>query len=102
MPAKNVTKRPQHVIDKAVKRHLEGESGVALAKEHKVSPAGFYLWVKKYKEALLEKSKRNDMSPQDAETADKRALIAEIQALKLENRKLRELAMNALLKISSD
>ena len=98
MPAKNVTKRPQHVIDEAVKRHMAGESAAVLAKLYKISKPGFYLWVKKYKEAMLDRAKRGDMTPQDAETADKRTLIAEIQELKIENRKLRDKLVTLMLK----
>jgi hypothetical protein len=58
MPAKNHTKHPQHVIDAAVKRHLDGESAAILAKYYGMSRPGFYLWVKKYKTARLEEAAR--------------------------------------------
>jgi transposase len=100
MPIKNATKRPQHVIDEAVKRHVDnGEQAAVLAKLYKVSKAGFYLWVKKYKQDLLDKSKRSGMSQADAKTADKQALIIEVQALKLENRKLRDKVLDYMMKV---
>jgi transposase-like protein len=98
MPRRNYTKLPQKVIDKAVRRHLEGgEVGVDLAKEHKISTATFYVWVKKYKEALLESSRHGETS-QDFERADKRTLIAELQQLRAENRRLRDKIVEVMLK----
>jgi hypothetical protein len=98
MPAKGKTTRPQSVIDEAVKRHMAGESAAVLAKFYKISKPGFYLWVSKYKAAMLEKSKTQGMTPHDAEVSDKRTLIVEIQALKQENRKLREIVLDSMLK----
>ena len=98
MPKKNQTKRPQHVIEEAVKRHLAGESAAVLAKYYKVSKPGFYLWVQKYKADLLERSKHAGMDPHDAEMSDKRTLIAEIQALKQEVQKLRNRLVDNLVK----
>lgn len=98
MPAKNAPKRPQHVIDEAVKRHLNGESVEALAKHYKISRAGFYLWVSKAKAAMLAKAAAVDMTPKEKELSDKRILIAEIQNLKIENRRLRELVLDSMLR----
>jgi hypothetical protein len=98
MPPKGKTTRPQHVIDEAVKRRMAGESVAVLAKYYKISRPGFYLWVKKYKEQLLEKSKHNGMSTHDAEVSDKRTLIAEVQALRLENQKLRNKVVSLMIK----
>lgn len=98
MPRKNDTRRPQHVIDEAVRRHMNGESAVVLAKLNKISKAGFYLWVKKYKQNLLEQSKRAGMTPADAEHSDKRTLIVELQALKEENQKLRNKVVSLMIK----
>lgn len=98
MPIKNATKRPQHVIEQAVKRFMAGEQAVALAKEYKISKPGFYLWVSKYKRELLEKSKTVNMTPKDAATADKRTLLIEIDSLKLENRKLRDKVLDMMVK----
>lgn len=98
MPRKNQTKRPAHVIEEAVKRHLAGESATVLSKYYKISKPGFYLWVQKYKDELLEKSKHQGMNPYDAEISDKRTLIAEIQALKQEVTKLRNRLVDNLVK----
>jgi|SRR5579859_2384285 len=91
-------KRPQHEIDRFVKRFLAGEQAVALAKEARVSKPGFYLWVAKYKRDLLEKSKRSGMNQHDAETADKRTLIIELEQLRAENRKLRDRVLDMMVK----
>jgi hypothetical protein len=98
MPIKGKTTRPQHIIDEAVKRFMNGEQAVVLAKHYKISKPGFYLWVKKYKEDLLKSSRTGDMTPADAATADKRTLIAEVQALKLENQKLRNKVVSLMIK----
>lgn len=98
MPKKNDTKRPQHVIDEAVRRHMAGESAAVLAKFYKISKPGFYLWVKKYKEQLLAQNAREGLTPKEAELTDKRVLIAENQALKLEVRKLRDKVVSMMIK----
>lgn len=95
---KNAPKRPQHVIDEAVKRHLAGEPVSTLAKHYKISRAGFYLWVAKAKQAMLAKASTVDMTPKEKELSDKRVLIAEIQALRLENRRLRELVLDGMIR----
>lgn len=94
--------RSQEQIDKAVRRHLEGrESVVALCREYKISRAGFYLWVKKYKEEIMRRSMRAGMKPQDVERSDKAELIAEIESLRQENRKLRDRLVAEMMKSSS-
>lgn len=98
MPIKNDTKRTQATIDEAVKRYMGGEQVSTLAKYYKVSRAGFYLWVRKYKEETLERSKKSGMTPHDAELSDKRTLVSEIQALKLENHKLRDKVVALMIK----
>jgi transposase len=98
MPPKGKTTRPQSQIDEAVKRFMNGEQAVVLAKHYKISKPGFYLWVKKYKEELLRTSKTGDMTPHQAELSDKRTLIAEVQALKLENQKLRNKVVSLMIK----
>lgn len=98
MPKKHDTKRPQHEIDTAVKRFLDGESAAVLAKLYKISKAGFYLWVKRYKANILETSKRSGMNPRDVEISDKRTLVTEVEALRLENRKLRDKVVSLMMK----
>jgi transposase len=98
MPRKNSTKTPPDQIDEAVKRYMAGESVAVLAKRYKISKPGFYLWVQKYKQALLEQAERKDLKPKDAALVDKRVLIAEIQALKLENQKLRNKVVSLMVK----
>lgn len=99
MPVKGKTKRPQHVIDQAVKRFMGGEQAVALAKEYKISRPGFYLWVRKHKEQLLEESKKANMTPADREKSDKKVLSIEIDELRNENRKLREKVISMMIKL---
>lgn len=96
-PTAKASKRPAHVIEEAVKRHLEGESASVLSKYYKISKPGFYLWVRRYKEDMLKAKAKSGMSATDAETADKRVLIMEIQALKAENTKLRNRVVEMML-----
>jgi transposase-like protein len=98
MPRKNDTKVPQKAIDKAIARHLAGESSLSLAKEYKVSRATFYLWVAKYKQQLLETNARKDMTPKEQEQTDKRTLIVQLQQLKLENTRLKNKVVAMMLK----
>lgn len=98
MPTKGKTKRPQHIIDQAVKRYMAGEQAVALAKEYKISKPGFYLWVARHKAEILEQAKKQDMTPKDAAIADKRTLLVELEQLRLENRKLREKVVAMMIK----
>lgn len=98
MPIKGKTTRPQHEIDTAVKRFMNGEQAVVLAKHYKISKPGFYLWVKKYKEELLKNERRGDLSAKDAEVVDKRALIAEVQSLRAEVRTLRDKVISMMIK----
>ena|SRR5579859_824660 len=98
MPRKDETLKPKHVIDKIVKRHLAGEGADELAKECKVIRATIYNWVTAYKKALVERSKREGMTPRDAEIADKQTLIAELEQLRLENAKLRDKVVAMMIK----
>jgi transposase len=90
MPAKNQTKHPQHVIEAAVKRHLDGESVAVLAKYYKISRAAFYNWITKVKKDMLLVSDRKGMSPKEVELMDSRARMVELEHLRLENRKLKD------------
>jgi hypothetical protein len=98
MPRKNSTKTPPDQIEEAVKRYMAGESVTVLAKLYKISKPGFYLWVRKCKQALLEQAARKDLKSEDAALVDKRVLIAEIQVLRLENAKLRNKVVSLMIK----
>lgn len=98
MPPKNVTKRPQHVIEEAVKRYMAGEQVSVLSKYYKVSKPGFYLWVAKHKQAMLDKASTQAMTPKDAAIADKRTLLIEVEQLRQENRKLRDKLLTEMMK----
>jgi transposase len=95
---RSVPKTPQKIISQAVKRHVEGgENADVLAKEYEVSRASIYGWVAKYKQGVLERSRRDGMSNLDADRADKADLIAHIEALELENKRLRDRIIDMLL-----
>jgi transposase len=81
--------KPDHVKKDAVKRRSAGESVESIAKSLKVSNVAVYQWLEQYKKDALERSKRADMSPKDVALADQRDKDALIQALKDENRRLR-------------
>jgi transposase len=95
---KNKKKLTQKEVDGFVKRYMDGEPVDGLAKEAGRARASFYLWVKKYKEELLEKSDRTGMSEKELEKSDKSKLIAQVQALKLENAKLRNKLVSLMIK----
>ena len=81
-----MSKRSKHssaAIEAFVKRYLQGESVVALAKEAHISRPGFYLWIDKYKDTVIEVAKRANMSAPDIEQS-------KAVDLKIENRALKE------------
>lgn len=84
------TKTPQDKIKQAVKRYLAGEPAAELAKEYKVSRPGFYLWIKKHKEELVELAKRSNMSAESIDKSDKINTAIENQALKAEVVRLKQ------------
>jgi transposase-like protein len=98
MRRRSVPKTSPKIIAQAVKRHVEGgENAEDLAKELEVSRASIYGWVAKYKKDVLARSRRAGMTPLDADRADKADLIAQIEALELENKQLRDKLINMLL-----
>jgi transposase len=98
MRRRSVPKTSPKIIAQAVKRHVEGgENAEALAKELEVSRASIYGWVAKFKQNVLDRSRRAGMTPVDADRADKAELIAHIEALELENKRLRDKLINMLL-----
>jgi transposase len=98
MPVKNATKRPQHVIDEAVRKYFNGESAGVLAKLYKVSKPAMYNWIAKAKQAKLEAAARMDMSPKQLSERDREALLTENKALKDENAKLRNKVVSLMIK----
>ena len=100
MPRKNEFKAAPKAIARAVKRHLEGgEPASALAEELGVSRATVYLWIGKYKQEVLSRSRPVAIkSPKDLKRADRSTLIAEIEALRDENRKLRDRLVSEMLR----
>lgn len=99
MPAKNKTSRPQHEIDRFVWRHLRGgEPVISLAKEAKISKPGFYLWERKFKQSLLDGSRKIEMSPQAKEASELLTLRLEIQRLNQENASLRNKVVDFMIK----
>ncbi len=101
MPTKNSTKTPQHIIEKAVNRYLQGESAGTLAKEYKISRPGFYLWVNKYKEQLVEAAKRANVSAPNIDKAQKVDLVVENSALRGEVDRLKQKLFELMLKTNN-
>jgi transposase len=91
MPRKGDTKqlKPGQSVAKFIQRHYDGEPVDALAKEYKISRATGYFWLMKHRTELLAANKDKDASPETLAKESKAVLVAEIQALKLENQKLR-------------
>jgi transposase len=98
MPRKNELKASPKVMEKAAKRHLAGEQAEGLAKEHKVSRATIFNWTARYKEQALEQSRREGINPKELEKQDKATLIARLQAVELENRRLKDKVVALMLK----
>ena len=100
MPIK--PKTPQHVIDEAVKRYLAGEQVAVLAKYYKISKPGFYLWVAKYKKEHAStpstKTIGFDGYKDLSKVTDKATLLAEINMLRDENRKLRDRLLTSMIR----
>jgi transposase-like protein len=99
MPRQHETKIPQKLVEKAVRRRLEGnESVVTLAKEYKVSVPTVYNWITAAKKHMVEQARTADLSPRELERTDKLTLIAQVEALKLENKQLRERLVALMLR----
>jgi transposase len=94
-------KQKQHTsaqVEGFVKRYMAGEPVETLIKDADRSRAAFYLWVNKYKTDMLEQSRRGEMSDKELEKVDKSKLIAQLQALKLENTKLRNKVVSLMIR----
>jgi transposase-like protein len=92
-------KRPQHVRDEAVKRHLEGQETVkSLCKFYKVSRATMYNWIEGYKRDIVEAAKRQGIAPRDLDRTAKSELVAQNEILQTENRKLRDRLVALMVK----
>jgi transposase-like protein len=99
MPLKGQTDTAKKVIDKAVKRHLEGGETIAsLAKELKVSRQTVYSWVNNFKQEVMEGVERAGASKTDLERTAKAELVAQVEMLALENRKLRDRLVTLMIK----
>ena len=84
-------------IERAVERYLNGEPASTLAKEHRISRPGFYLWIKKYKEARINEAKRSNMTAASVDKAEKVDLAIENTALKSEIQKLKQKLFELML-----
>ena len=87
----------QDAIEKAVKRYMAGEQVTALAKELKVSVPGFYLWIKKAKEAAAETARKRSMSPATITAEERIAAVMTARELKQENERLKKALFNLML-----
>jgi transposase-like protein len=94
-----MTPRPQHIRDEAVIRHLEGQETVkSLCKSFKVSRATMYNWIEGYKRDIVEAAKRQGVAPRDLDRTAKFELVAQLEVLQTENRKLRDLIVDLMVK----
>lgn len=99
MPRRSETKHPKKVIIKALTRHLEGSAAVVdITRDLGVSRATFYNWQKAYKADLIEQSKEGRIAPSSIVKSSQLALIAELQSLRLENRRLRDKLITYMVK----
>jgi transposase-like protein len=99
MPRAGETKHKPSVIEKAVKRHLEGNELVAdLAKELKISRQTFYSWIEAYKRKAMASIDRVGKSKSELEKIDKATLVAQNEMLQTENRKLRDRLVGLMIK----
>lgn len=98
MPRKDETKASPKVVRSFVKRHMEGESVVALSREFKISRATGYNWIERNRAALIAADVASDAAPGDVDRRDKVALLAENHTLILENKRLRARLFEYLVK----
>jgi transposase len=104
MPRKGETATPQKLVDKFIKRHLEGAESVdALAKEYRskgynVSRATGYMWVTKFRLRMIDEKMLAGGPPEKVEKAAKTELIALVAELKAENTKLRNKVIALMMK----
>lgn len=94
---KQKTKTPEDKIEQAVKRYLAGEPASTLAKEHKISRPGFYLWINKYKEQQVASAKRSNMSAGSIDKSQKVEMAIENNALKAEVKDLKQKLFELML-----
>jgi transposase-like protein len=85
-------------INQAVKRYLEGEQVVALAKEYKISVPGFYLWIKRAREAAAAQAALVDISPKQQEKDQAISLRLRVDKLQQENDQLKKKLFELMLK----
>lgn len=94
---KQKSKTPEAKIERAVERYLAGEPASELAKEHRMSRQGFYLWVKNYKEAQISKAKYANMTAGSIDKSQKVDLAIENTALKAEVERLKQKLFEIML-----
>ena len=83
-------KIPRDRAEEAVKRYLGGESVKVLAKYYDVSSPAIYQWIVKYKNQIVEKAKKANMSSEGIDKSEKISLAVENQALKSEVQRLKQ------------
>lgn len=97
---KQKSKTPEAKIERAVERYLAGEPASSLAKEHRMSRQGFYLWIRAYKDARVNKAKYANMTAESIDKSQKVDLAIENAALKAEVTRLKQKLFEMML--SSD
>lgn len=90
--------RPQKEIDKAVERYLGGEPVDSLAKQYKISRAGFYLWVKRAKQEATTKQRLTEIGEKGVETEKRISKDLELKALREDNERLRKTLFELMVK----
>lgn len=94
---KHKSKTEETKIERAVERYLAGEAASTLAKEHRVSRQGFYLWVKRHKDARINKAKYANMTAENIDKSQKVDMAIENSALKAENDRLKQKLFELML-----
>lgn len=95
MPVKS--KRPQHEIDAAVKKYLQGEPVESLAKQYKVSRAGMYLWIKKARTEATHEARVRDIGKAGVDRESQINKDVLIRQLKRENDELKQKLFKLML-----
>ena len=91
-------RHPQKVINEAVEKFLAGEQVRVLAKLYGVSRPCFYLWIKKYKAAVLANEGRVGMTPKALHDADMRELRVKVGMLTQDNARLKAKLFDCMLR----
>jgi transposase-like protein len=90
--------RPQHEIDAAVRRYMQGESAASLARQYKISRAGMYLWIKKAREGAAQQARMREIGAEGISRETRINKDLRIRQLENENRELKQRLFDLMLK----